>query len=44
MEENSVNLIDSIECKYKDLISYFKLAPDDEKNSYFNVSEKPERQ
>ena len=32
VEENSVNLIDNIECKYKDWNSYFKLALDDEKH------------
>ena len=32
VEENSVNLIDNIECKYKEWNSYFKLELDDEKH------------
>ena len=32
VEDNSVILIDNIECKYKDWHSYFKLALDDEKH------------
>ena len=40
MVDNSVNLIDNIECKYKDCNSYFKLALDDD-IGYCNVSKKP---
>ena len=32
MEDNSVYLIDNIECTYKDSNAYFKLALDDENN------------
>ena len=36
MKDNSVNLIDNtIECKYKDRNSYFKLALNDEKHYLF---------
>ena len=39
MEDNSVNLIDNIECKFKDWNSYFKLALDDENISSFKCFE-----
>ena len=32
VKDNSVNLIDNIECKYKDWNTYFKLALDDQKH------------
>ena len=35
VEDNYVNLIDKIECKYKDRNSYFKLALDYEKPELF---------
>ena len=35
VEDNYVNLIDNIECKYKDWNSYFKFALDDEKHYLF---------
>ena len=35
MQDSSVNLIDNIECKYKDWKSYSKVALDAEKHELF---------